>query len=100
MTSAQLNQDYCAYPGCWDYLTQCHGDTDNDSSIGLTDFYEFSDSWNKSYPNADYLAHPCADVNRDGSVGLTDFYQFSDYWNKSVPSDCSSQGDINSVYCP
>ena len=90
--SDQVDQDYCAYPGCWDWPGQCHGDTvDNDLSITLADFFAFKDAYQGAYD-------PCADYDRDGSVTLGDFFVFKDgYTAGTVPGDCT-QGDINNVY--
>ncbi|MHC4634755.1 MAG: hypothetical protein ACYSYU_06020 [Planctomycetota bacterium] len=77
-------------PDCWNSLTQCHGDVDNDGSVGLTDFYALLDSWQQTYPAA--LYDPCADFDRDGSVGLTDFYTLLDNWQTSPPANCTPGG--------
>lgn len=92
------------YPDCWGYSgtgykTQCHADCDGDGEVGLLDFYEFRDSWNKTYPDPCYLAHPCADTTRDGEVGLLDFYDFRDNWNKFPDPNCTA-GDPCDVYKP
>jgi hypothetical protein len=92
----------CSYPACWDYLGQCHGDADDNLTVGLADFYAFRDSWGctKDVPcDADKAYNPCADTDRDGVIGLLDFYQFRDNWGKSTATDCP-QGDINGIYCP
>lgn len=76
-----------AYPPCWDLLTQCHGDTNNDTTVNITDFFALKDSWTKSDP--DPLYNPCADFNRDYSVNITDFFILKDHWTQTVPSDCT-----------
>jgi hypothetical protein len=76
-----------AYPPCWDLLTQCHGDTNNDTTVNITDFFALKDSWTKSDP--DPLYNPCADFNRDYSVNISDFFILKDNWTLTVPADCT-----------
>jgi hypothetical protein len=73
-------------PKCWQFLTQCHGDTNDDGTVNTTDFFALKDSWMKSDP--DLLYNPCADFNRDGSVNTTDFFKLKDNWMTSPPADC------------
>jgi hypothetical protein len=97
VASDQLNEDYCAYPGCWDCLTQCHGDVDCSGKVDTSDWPGFADSWYKSYPNAAY--NPCADNNRDGVVNTSDWPEFADHWYKFPTADCAI-GDPCGIYCP
>jgi hypothetical protein len=76
------------YPPCWDLLTQCHGDTNDDSTVNITDFFALKDSWTKSDP--DPLYNPCADFNRDYTVNITDFFTLKDNWTLTVPADCTT----------
>jgi len=88
------------YPLCWDDPTQCHGDVDDDGTVGLPDFYKFRDGWGCCYPEQCYIDNACADTNRDGCIGLPDFYQFRDHWGwVVVPVDCPP-GDYNGIFCP
>ncbi|GAG31915.1 unnamed protein product, partial [marine sediment metagenome] len=102
-----------AYPGCWDWLRQCYGDTvDNDELVQLADFFVFKDSYGKNYwdhyPADDEDIqpgeyHPCADYDRNGLVELADFFVFKDsYADKDVSgySDCDPLGDPYGVYLP
>lgn len=103
VASKATNVPIHVYPQCWNSLSQCHADTDGDLNVGVFDFYEFRDAWNKSHPDAAYKAHPCADIDKDGTVGVFDFYEFRDNWNKSVLADCTQIGDPCSVFqhsCP
>jgi len=47
-------------PACWDYPTQCHGDSDATGDVKGSDFLALKNSWYKCYPDADY--DPCADL--------------------------------------
>jgi hypothetical protein len=76
------------YPVCWDFLTQCHGDTDNSGKVDTTDFFALKDSWMKSDP--DPLYNPCADFDRNGKVDTTDFFALKDWWMKNPPADCAT----------
>lgn len=93
----QLNQDYCAYPGCWDYPTFCYGDGDGSGMVGTEDFGPFRDGFMKSYPAAGY--DPSGDWTRDGNIDTADFGPFRDWFMKYPPADCPL-GDISGVYCP
>jgi len=77
-------------PMCWDYLTQCHGDSDNSSEVNGSDFLALKNSWYKCYPEPDY--DPCADFDRDGCVKGSDFLTLKKNWLKSVPADCPPGG--------
>lgn len=74
------------YPACWDSLTQCHGDTNDDATVDTTDFFALKDSWFKTDP--DPLYNPCADFNRDGTVDTTDFFKLKDNWFQTVAANC------------
>jgi len=77
-------------PACWDYPTQCHGDTDNDGEVKGSDFLALKNSWYKCYPDPDY--DPCADFDRDGCVKGSDFLILKTNWYQTVPADCQSGG--------
>jgi hypothetical protein len=99
VTSDQLNQDYCAYPGCWDYTAFCNADGNNDVFVSTLDFPPYRDGFMKSYPNATYVANACGDFNRDGQVTTLDFPPYRDNFMKTPATGCT-QGDINGVFCP
>ncbi|MHC4623934.1 MAG: hypothetical protein ACYS4W_08530 [Planctomycetota bacterium] len=86
-----------AYPACWDYLTQCHGDCDNTADVKGSDFLALKDSWYKVYGEAEY--DPCADFDRNGEVKGSDFLTLKNNWYLTVPADCQT-GDINEIYKP
>ena len=74
---------------CWDFPTQCHGDTDGDGDVDTTDWPTFRDSFGANYPEADY--NPCGDMDHDGDVDTTDWPSFRDNFGKDVgeiPGDC------------
>lgn len=73
-------------PVCWDYLTQCHGDTDDTGDVKGSDFLALKESWYKVYPDPDY--NPCADFDRDGQVKGTDFLILKNNWYQTVPANC------------
>lgn len=83
-----------AWPDCWNYLGQCHGDSDNTKDVKAPDFLALKGSWYKVYPHA--LYNPCADFNRDGEVKAPDFLILKTYWYKPAPQDCTPGG----VYPP
>jgi len=84
-----------AYPFCWDYLTQCYGDSDNSGDVKGPDFLALKSSWYKCYSDPDY--DPCADFNRDGCVSGADFLALKNNWYKPVPADCTP-GDPYGIY--
>ena len=86
-----------AYPACWDYLTQCYGDSDDTGDVKASDFLALKDSWYKVYP--DGLYDPCADFDRNGDVKAADFLTLKNNWYQTVPTDCP-QGDLNEIYKP
>ncbi len=77
------------YPPCWDFLTQCHGDSNNDGFVDTDDWGTFRDGFYKSYPGAEYVANACGDYNRDGVIDTDDWPEFRDYFYKSPPADCT-----------
>ena len=83
------------YPACWDYLTQCHGDSDNTGDVKGSDFLALRSSWFKCYPDPEY--NPCADFDRDGCVDGSDFLTLKNNWFKSLPLDCTP-GDPYEIY--
>jgi hypothetical protein len=95
----QLNQDFCAFPGCWNYPTFCKGDGTGDGFVNTSDFGHYRDGFAKSYPGATYVAHACGDYNRDGVINTSDFGAYRDNFAKSPTPTCTT-GDINGVYCP
>ena len=83
------------YPACWDYLTQCHGDSDNTGDVKGPDFMALRSSWFKCYPDPEY--NPCADFDRDGCVDGSDFLILKSNWYKPLPADCTP-GDPYEIY--
>ena len=77
-------------PACWDYPTQCHGDTDNDGEVKGSDFLALKESWYKCHPDPDY--DPCADFDRNGCVKGSDFLILKSNWYQTVEPDCQSGG--------
>jgi len=83
------------YPACWDDLTQCHGDNDNDGLVKGSDFLALKDSWYECYGDPNY--NPCADFDRDSCVDGADFLILKSNWYKAVPADCTP-GDPCEIY--
>ncbi|MHC4621451.1 MAG: dockerin type I domain-containing protein [Planctomycetota bacterium] len=83
------------YPACWDYLTQCHGDSDNDGWVKGGDFLALKNSWYKCYSHAAY--NPCADFDRDGCVYGADFLTLKSNWYKAADANCTG-GDPHQIY--
>ena len=77
-------------PLCWDYLTQCHGDTDGDGDVDTVDWPIFRDSFGYAYPSAQY--HPCGDMDHDGDVDTVDWPEFRDNFGYTAPADCTPGG--------
>ena len=77
-------------PLCWNYLTQCHGDTDGDGDIDTVDWPTFRDAFGYAYPSAQY--HPCADLDQDGDVDTADWPEFRDNFGYSAALDCTGGG--------
>ena len=91
--TATAGADYVisgAGPACWNYPTQCHGDTDNDGEVKGSDFLALKASWYKCAPDPDY--NPCADFDRDGCVKGSDFLILKSNWYQTVEPDCPSEG--------
>jgi len=87
-----------AGPGCWNYPTQCHGDTDNDGEVKGSDFLALKASWYKCAPDADY--NPCADFDRDGCVKGSDFLILKSNWYQTVEANCPSTGSPTLQFDP
>ena len=77
-------------PACWDYLTQCHGDTDGDGDVDTVDWPTFRDAFGSTYPGAAY--HPCGDMDHDGDVDTVDWPQFRDNFGGAPSADCPGGG--------
>lgn len=77
-------------PACWDFLTQCHGDTDGDGDVDTVDWPTFRDSFGATYPEADY--HPCGDMDHDGDVDTVDWPEFRDNFGDTPTADCTPGG--------
>jgi hypothetical protein len=88
----------CEYPACWDFDTQCNGDTDGDGDVDTTDWPNFRDSFGKNINDHPEAYEPCADFDRDGDVDTADWPKFRDNFGKVPAADCEP-GDLNAVYC-
>jgi formylglycine-generating enzyme required for sulfatase activity len=77
-------------PMCWNYPTQCHGDTDNTGDVKGSDFLIFKNSWYQCDPDANY--NPCADFDHDGCVKGSDFLILKDNWYLTAEANCPSSG--------
>jgi hypothetical protein len=62
-------------------LTLLGGDSNNDNSVDLLDYFELSDSYNLVLGDSGYNAQ--ADFNGDDSVDLLDYFILSDNYNQS-----------------
>lgn len=91
----ELDSAIKTYPACWDYLTQCHGDSDNDGWVKGGDFLALKNSWYNCYSHPAY--NPCADFNRDGCVDGADFLALKSNWYKAVDANCTP-GDPHGIY--
>jgi len=78
------------YPACWDYTTQCHGDSDHSGNVNGSDFLTLKASWFKCYLDQDY--NPCADFDRNGCVNGSDFLILKSNWFKVATTDCPPGG--------
>ena len=92
------------YPDCWGYsgtgyMTQCHGDIDNNVTVDIADWPAFRDGFAKNYPDAQYKTNACGDYDRNGSIDIADWPEFRDNFAKTPASDCAT-GDLNEVYKP
>lgn len=96
--ATNIAKDY--WPCCWDYLTQCHGDVDDDTDVDISDWPSFKDGFGKSYPNQDYIDNVCADYDKNGTIDIVDWPNFKDAFVAGVPvaSDCTPLGDPCSVF--
>lgn len=98
-----------AYPACWDWLGQCHGDGNGDNlTVNNSDFFDLKDSYTKTLANdppvdpenpvaGEYNA--CADYDRNGVVNNSDFFTLKDNYTLTVDANCP-QGDLNELYKP
>lgn len=90
-----------SYPACWDYPTQCHGDTDGDGDVDTVDWPIFRNGFKGDpYPDAAYMANACADLDRDGDVDTEDWPLFRNTFKGPggvAAADCT-QGDLCGVY--
>ena len=77
-------------PPCWEYDTQCHGDTDGDGDVDTVDWPTFRDAFGYAYPDAQY--HPCGDMDHDGDVDTVDWPEFRDNFGYSAVADCTPGG--------
>ncbi|MHC4619605.1 MAG: dockerin type I domain-containing protein, partial [Planctomycetota bacterium] len=73
-------------PACWNWPTQCHGDTDNTNDVKGSDFLALKNSWYKVY-GVDAEYDPCADFDRNGEVKGSDFLILKNNWYQTVPAD-------------
>jgi hypothetical protein len=72
---------------CWEFDSQCYGDTDNDEDVDGTDWPVFRDAFGRSYPHAMY--NPCGDLDHDGDVDGVDWPAFRDnFGTGDAPDDC------------
>ena len=96
-----------AYPPCWDYVSQCHADSDNNGQVSIGDLNALVWAWGTVYgedPNyfpwdpqepPDGKYNPCADFDRNGQISIGDLNELSSagYWGTSwgegdLPQDC------------
>jgi hypothetical protein len=77
-------------PECWNFLGQCHGDSDDTLDVKAPDFIALKNAWYKVYPHVDY--NPCADFDRNGDVKAPDFITLKNNWYKPVPPNCPTGG--------
>jgi hypothetical protein len=77
-------------PACWQFATQCNGDTDGDGDVDTVDWPAFRDGFGKTYPNAAY--NPCADFDRDGDIDTVDWPKFRDNFAKTPAANCTPGG--------
>ena len=86
-----------SYPACWDYPTQCHGDTDGDGDVDTTDWPKFRDGFAQT--GQAYIDNACADFDRDGDIDTADWPQFRDNFAGAPAADCVA-GNPNGVVFP
>jgi hypothetical protein len=76
---------------CWEYDSQCYGDTDDDEDVDGTDWFVFRDAFGSDYATGwnggagPY--NPCADLDHDGDVDGTDWFPFRDNFGTSDADD-------------
>lgn len=87
------------YPPCWDYDTQCNGDTDNNVTVDIIDWPVFRDGFGLSLAGNGqaYVDQACADFNRDGAINISDWPIFRDNFGGTPAGGCT-QGDFNNVF--
>lgn len=82
---------------CWDWPTQCHGDTDSDVEgnpgyyrVGNTDLAVLQAAMGTQYGDPNYT--PCADFDRNGYIDQDD-QNILDVWfqQSDVPADCQKR---------
>lgn len=87
----------CPIP-CWDFPTQCYGDTDSDGDVDTYDWPGFRDSFGSDYcddtvPSVRPDYRPCVDYDRDGDVDTLDWQTLRDnFGSGDVPPDCPLGG--------
>jgi hypothetical protein len=86
-------------PLCWDYDTQCNGDTDDNGTVDTADWPNFRDGFGKVYPDQAYMYNACADFNRDGSIDTVDWPKFRDNFGGTPAGGCPP-GDLNEIFKP
>jgi len=87
-----------SWPGCWNCLTQCHGDVDWDGDVDENDQYFLDVAFWTGYSDPNYI--PCADFDRDGVVNSYDSSVIEDYWLTNPPNDCNVGGVWPPPPCP
>lgn len=103
--------DVWIYPPCWDYISQCHADSDDTASVSTGDLTLLMDAWLKNYDvhehwygyRGDLVAdrpgkyNPCIDADHNGSISTGDLTQLMNNWlynvghvdpNKELAVDC------------
>ncbi len=87
------------WPECWDYTTQCHGDSDGSGSVNIADWPVFRDGFGCCHPSACYINNACSDYNHDGCINILDWPGFRDNFGTSPAGDCPPV-TIPNVYAP
>ena len=77
-------------PPCWNYLSQCHGDTDGDGDVDTVDWPTFRDGFACKYPEQCYIDHVCGDLDHDGDIDTVDWPDFRD--NFAEKDMCPNDG--------
>ncbi len=91
------------YPPCWDYTTQCHGDTDGDGDVDTVDWPVFRNAF-KGAPGITspvYVLNACADNDQDGDVDTVDWPAFRNTFKGpggTAAADCTVDGDLLGVF--